>query len=387
MLRIDQPSEPSTSVHGEVISNGSFESGTQQDGDADYSFSELDDWTTDGDPSLDATKPNNATDGTYRGLMGLRPSGLHNLIQATGHTISLGDEMTLQFQHRGFSGWDVGDSVTATLFYLDDSQQRQTLDQVSVLPNSNWTLSTTSFDAVSNAQAVGRELWIAFDPINSNGSVSSNEFASLDEVSLQLVTAGEELPTILTIDGDYFQSSTGTLMVGLRGDGDAAGVDYDQLVVTGNAELAGEIQLEIEAGYTPAFGDEFEVLTAGQIDGTFDTESLPQLPGGLQLVVTYSPTSVMLSVGGLQGDYNYDGTVDAADYTVWRDALSNGTNLAADGNQDGLVDGADYQVWQDNYGTSLPAAVSTVSVPEPSSAFLLLAMLGLSGLSFGQNCR
>ncbi len=386
VLRIDQPSEPSTLVLGEVISNGSFEQGTQQDSDSDYSFNELDDWTTDGDPSLDATKPNNATDGTYRGLMGLRPSGLHNLVQATGHTISLGDEMTFQFQHRGFSGWDVGDSVVATLFYLDDSQQRQTLEQVTVLADSSWSLFTTSFDAVSDSQAAGRELWISFDPMNSNGTVSSNEYASIDEVSLQLVTLGDELPTVLTIDGDYTQSTTGDLLVGLRGAGGKAGIDFDQLSVNGVANLAGEIQVELESGYVPGIGDQFEVLTANQIDGTFDAESLPQLPGGLQMVLAYSPTSVMLTVGGLLGDYNYDGSVDAADYTVWRDALSGGINLAADGNQDGLINSADYQVWLDNYGASLASASSATSVPEPSTAILLLTMIALAGLKSGSTC-
>ena len=66
-------------------------------------------------------------------------------------------------------------------------------------------------------------------------------------------------------------------------------------------------EVELESGYVPGIGDQFEVLMANQIDGTFDTESLPQLPGGLQIVVEYSPTSVMLTVGGLLGDYNYDG--------------------------------------------------------------------------------
>ena len=51
-------------------------------------------------------------------------------------------------------------------------------------------------------------------------------------------------------------------------------------------------------------------------------------------------------------------SVNAADYTVWRDALSGGSgiSLAADGNQDGLIDSADYQVWLDNYGAILMSA-------------------------------
>jgi hypothetical protein len=46
------------------------------------------------------------------------------------------------------------------------------------------------------------------------------------------------------------------------------------------------------------------------------------------------------------GDYNRDGTVNAADYTTWRDSLGSTTNLAADGSDNGVVDDADYGVWK-----------------------------------------
>ena len=55
-------------------------------------------------------------------------------------------------------------------------------------------------------------------------------------------------------------------------------------------------------------------------------------------------------------DYNSDGFVDIADYTVWRNLLgSTGSDLAADGNGDSVVDAADYVLWKDNFGAS-PAA-------------------------------
>jgi hypothetical protein len=52
------------------------------------------------------------------------------------------------------------------------------------------------------------------------------------------------------------------------------------------------------------------------------------------------------------GDYNHNGTVDAADYTVWRDSLgktvSKGTGADADGST--VVDAADYSIWQTQFG-------------------------------------
>ncbi|WP_442482551.1 PEP-CTERM sorting domain-containing protein [Aeoliella sp. SH292] len=84
--------------------------------------------------------------------------------------------------------------------------------------------------------------------------------------------------------------------------------------------------------------------------------------------------------GGLVGDYNGDGFVNLADYTVWRDTLGSTTNLAADGNNNNSIDAGDYGVWKSNFGSSAGsvAAVSSAQVPEPSTVVLLslLATVG-----------
>lgn len=80
------------------------------------------------------------------------------------------------------------------------------------------------------------------------------------------------------------------------------------------------------------------------------------------------------------GDFDGDGVVDAADYTVWRDNLGSVGGLpysAGDANGDGDVTQADYEIWRAHYGQVLsPASGLAMTVPEPSSlslAFLLLA--------------
>lgn len=56
----------------------------------------------------------------------------------------------------------------------------------------------------------------------------------------------------------------------------------------------------------------------------------------------------------LIGDYNDDGEVDQADYTMWADSYNDtGIGLPADGNNDGVVDQADFTVWADHYGNSV----------------------------------
>ncbi|MEQ8848674.1 FG-GAP-like repeat-containing protein [Botrimarina sp.] len=68
----------------------------------------------------------------------------------------------------------------------------------------------------------------------------------------------------------------------------------------------------------------------------------------------------------LPGDYNGDGRVDAADYSVWRDQEGYAmAGAASDSNGDIRVDAADYGAWADNYG-----AASGVAVPEAAAATL-----------------
>jgi hypothetical protein len=77
------------------------------------------------------------------------------------------------------------------------------------------------------------------------------------------------------------------------------------------------------------------------------------------------------------GDYNHDGKVDAADYTLWRDTVGSTTNLAADGNGNNQIDAGDYDVWKSNFGNHSGSGASA-AVPEPSTITLLaIAMLSI----------
>jgi hypothetical protein len=80
----------------------------------------------------------------------------------------------------------------------------------------------------------------------------------------------------------------------------------------------------------------------------------------------------------LEGDYNGNGAVDAADYVVWRDTLNqSGDDLAADGDSDGTIDPDDYDVWKMHFGEGpgaggFTAAQESIPVPESTPALLML---------------
>jgi hypothetical protein len=84
---------------------------------------------------------------------------------------------------------------------------------------------------------------------------------------------------------------------------------------------------------------------------------------------------------GIVGDYNDNGTVDAADYVVWRENLGS-TNTIPNDDTPGSVLAVDYDRWRANFGMSSAggASLSAVPTPEPTTlaGALLLATLCLS---------
>jgi hypothetical protein len=71
------------------------------------------------------------------------------------------------------------------------------------------------------------------------------------------------------------------------------------------------------------------------------------------------------------GDANFDGLVNAADYTIWRNTLGRtGAGLAADFNIDGVVNSADHRIWKTNFQIETGAASAA---PEPPALMLFVA--------------
>ena len=74
---------------------------------------------------------------------------------------------------------------------------------------------------------------------------------------------------------------------------------------------------------------------------------------------------------GTDGDYNNDGIVNLADYTVWRDNLGSSATLPNDPTP-GSVTVGDYAVWKSNFGQGAAVLSASFAVPEPSTLAVLL---------------
>jgi autotransporter-associated beta strand protein len=151
-----------------------------------------------------------------------------------------------------------------------------------------------------------------------------------------------------------------------------------KLQVSGAVNLAGALTVSLVNNFQPRLGDSFDLMDWGSLSGTFSTLSLPTL-SGLAWDTTRLYTSGVISVvsNGIPGDYNRNGVVDAADYTLWRDTLGQSVSAysGADGNGNGVIDAGDYDVWKTHFGEhagSGAGARTNTAVPEPATPVLLL---------------
>ena len=163
------------------------------------------------------------------------------------------------------------------------------------------------------------------------------------------------------IDGYKISSASGSL---LPADGNwsslddqgAAGGDWRESNPTVNqlVELkpSGEAELSGETGFN--MGSLFKTTAAGGTQDLIFEYLFPDDAAFREGVVVYRNL-----LASLEGDYNGNGVVDAADYVVWRKSI--GTPAA-------------YNTWRANFGRTAAsgAMLASAGVPEPASVVLMI---------------
>jgi hypothetical protein len=101
-------------------------------------------------------------------------------------------------------------------------------------------------------------------------------------------------PGILTINGNYTQTAFGAYVAEMAGL--TAGTGYDQVDVSGTADLAGTLDVNSLNGFTAALGDSFILMKYDSETGTYSMVDLPELNTGLKWDLSYDPGYLDLSV-------------------------------------------------------------------------------------------
>jgi hypothetical protein len=96
---------------------------------------------------------------------------------------------------------------------------------------------------------------------------------------------------VLVVTSHYIQTSTGSLVADIRNVN-----DYGQMLVQGEADLDGNLNIYAYPTYHPTEGDFFQVLTANTLNGTFANVHGTDLGNGLQFVPVYGDQEVDLVV-------------------------------------------------------------------------------------------
>src|SRR5262249_25758200 len=104
---------------------------------------------------------------------------------------------------------------------------------------------------------------------------------------------GDGAAGVLTINGSYTQTDSGVLLIELGGT--TAGTQYDQPKVSGAANPAGTLTVQLLDGLGPAAGNAFQVLTFASRTGDFAVKNFPDL-GSLSFDPVYSASSLTLTV-------------------------------------------------------------------------------------------
>jgi hypothetical protein len=150
---------------------------------------------------------------------------------------------------------------------------------------------TVSIGSGTTLTAGGASLTAGTMNIASGGTLAGAGLLTVNNVSNSGFVSPGQSPGILTITGNYTQTSTGVLAMEIGGTTPGP-TGHDQLVVGGTATLDGTLNASFINGFSPGATDFFTLIQAGSVSGTFASANFP---AGSFLAPTYLPTSFLVS--------------------------------------------------------------------------------------------
>jgi hypothetical protein len=214
-----------------------------------------------------------------------------------------------------------------------------------------------------------------FIAINDNGVVAA--VANLDEGGQAIIRIDGSTVDVIAGPPDAVLNGA----VGLNNAGDvsfiAALSPTVHAILTGPDPVADKVIAEGDTLFGSTITSNY--FSFDSIDGPNDAG---QIVFGYELVDGRSGIALATPVADPMciGDYNGDGKVSAADYTVWRDSVGAATLMNRDPENVGPVGGDDFNSWMAHYGEPVggtgSAIAASAAVPEPATIqFLAVAVM------------
>jgi hypothetical protein len=284
------------------------------------------------------------------------------------------DWTTIGFPMQGLGSEHSGGKVLARV--ADPMNPNVTHPAIYVIDEGEAILGGFSWDPEGDRYIVGADMDYTFGggpPRQLNIPVN---LAGRSNVQLTVALAGTDA------DFEPGDAAVGTPdYLSISMDPDGTGTFTMLAEFTGNpAKSLEEVQVENGARVLDAGG--LPIFTGNVLSNLFFKDFTVDLPPGnanavirfeanstfVNEIVALDDVRVAVAPTPLNGDYNANGVVDAADYVLWR----NGGPLQNDSTPG--IDQSDYTVWRTNFGRTAGtgSAQGAGGVPEPAAAVLML---------------
>jgi hypothetical protein len=335
------------------------------------------------------------TNGRDYGVIRATPGASNNLPEMGAYELPDVDALPLALGSTvpGFSYSFVGPKVvdpTVTSTYLKHALSTRSPQGGNAIVA--WDTTGGGNMVASDSLVTSFDIWAYVDTINTgvSGGTSSNVEATT--YGIGTTDALFAIPDPENVLNSAFETSNGNTGVGwvILKDDDSAykklflvdmndggdsrdGVDWDVLETIDLTGVASD-WYRLAIHYDPATGD----VVARYGDQVFNHTITPDMvgtfyvgfrePGATGVSNNAAPPVFdFFEAEEATGDFNNDGTVDAADYVLWRK------------NPGGMFTPADFNIWRANFGNTAGTGASAdpkLGVPEPTSFLMLL--IGLS---------
>jgi hypothetical protein len=263
---------------------------------------------------------------------------------------------------------DTGVIVDGTEYFPNNTDQLQRFDGNGFLTNNAFRINTDDDDAIGGFGVTQSGVATVFDGTTASLEIRAKLTAPLEG----------QAPTVRVVTKD--RDGNGTANVGdFGGDEYHFSVALNQFNETSMTTIS--IPFTDPTLVTREQAQEF-ATPGDNLLTNFNLYYLGMLTeqdaGLVDLEIEY--VRVMLPTApGLIGDYNDDGNVDAADYTVWRNNVGQPGSTLENRDPDngtGVVGPDDYDSWKSNFGAGGGGSLAG-NVPEPSALGLVLMAMGL----------